>query len=119
MITEDTDLTVNKSVGYRIFRKRKELGWSGSRLADHLGISQQQFSRYERGCSQINVSLLVRAADVLQTPVSWFFADCPEARSYRECFRGKADIYTAESVPEYGLSAPSRYKRKPDEGKQT
>lgn len=55
-IIEKSDIiSVNESVGCRVFRKRKELGYSGQQIADRLGISQQQFSRYERGRSQINV----------------------------------------------------------------
>lgn len=119
MTTEHTESSVNEFIGYRIFRKRKEQGWSGERLARRLGISQQQFSRYERGRSQINVSLLVKAAEILQTPVSWFLADCSGRLSYREEIRVKADIYAAESLPEYGLSVPSRYNRRTHEGRQT
>ena len=118
MITEDTDLTVNKSVGYRIFRKRKELGWSGSRLADHLGISQQQFSRYERGCSQINVSLLVRAAEVLQTPVSWFSLTVRK-RVHTGSASGKSGYLYGGICSGVWIIRTLPYKRKPDEGKQT
>lgn len=119
MTTEYTQSSVNESIGYRIFRKRKEQGWSGQQLAQCLGISQQQFSRYERGRSPINVSLLVKAAEILQTPVGWFMADCSDGLSYREAVRAKADMYTSELLPEYGLSVPSRYNRRKNEVRQT
>ncbi len=74
-ILYDSDMaSVNRAVGGRLFCRRKALGYSGQQIAACLGISQQQLSRYERGQSRINVGLLVRAADILKTPVGWFFA---------------------------------------------
>lgn len=43
------NIDVNALVGKRIQKRRKELGYTGSQLAAKLGVSQQQFSRYERG----------------------------------------------------------------------
>lgn len=48
---------------------------SGELLAEQIGVSQQQFSRYERGVTKINVSHLVNIAVILNTPISWFFED--------------------------------------------
>ncbi len=89
---------VNSAVGDRLFCRRKALGYSGQQVAACLGISQQQLSRYERGQSRINVGMLVRAADILQTPVGWFFAGCQERLSDSENLRVQSDIYTAASV---------------------
>ncbi|HDF2343337.1 TPA: helix-turn-helix transcriptional regulator [Morganella morganii] len=89
---------VNRAVGDRLFCRRKALGYSGQQVAACLGISQQQLSRYERGQSRINVGMLVRAADILQTPVGWFFAGCQDRLSDSENLRVQSDIYTAASV---------------------
>lgn len=89
---------VNNAVGARLFCRRKELGYSGQQVAAFLGISQQQLSRYERGQSRINVEMLVRAADIFQTPVGWFFAGCQDRSLYRESLSVQSDIYTAASV---------------------
>ncbi|HAS8353082.1 TPA: XRE family transcriptional regulator [Vibrio vulnificus] len=89
---------VNRAVGDRIFCRRKALGYSGQQLAAYLGISQQQLSRYEQGQSRINVGMLVRAADILQTPVGWFFAGCQDNSLYEESLSVQSDIYTAASV---------------------
>ncbi|GAA0342494.1 helix-turn-helix transcriptional regulator [Morganella psychrotolerans] len=98
-VIENPDIiSINESVGYRVFRKRKEQGYSGQQVADRLGISQQQLSRYERGRSQINVGLLVRIAEVLQTPVGWFFADYSGVFTYRDGISMKSDILTAECM---------------------
>lgn len=82
-ILYDSDMaSVNRAVGGRLFCRRKALGYSGQQIAACLGISQQQLSRYERGQSRINVGLLVRAADILKTPVGWFFAGCQDNALY-------------------------------------
>ena len=46
-------------IGQQISRKRKSLGLSGMALAELLGLSQQQISRYESGKSNITLSQLV------------------------------------------------------------
>ncbi|PQQ24495.1 helix-turn-helix domain-containing protein [Photorhabdus hindustanensis] len=63
-------------VGKRIQKRRKELGMTAAKLAEKIGISQQQLSRYERGINRINLSHLVRIASILETPINWFFLDC-------------------------------------------
>ena len=62
-------------IGQRILKKRKELGYTGSQLAKLLNISQQQFSRYERGKNRINLLSLFKVAVVLKTPMNWFLED--------------------------------------------
>lgn len=66
---------VDIAIGKRIQQRRKELGFTAETLAEQIGVSQQQFSRYERGATKINVSHLVNIAVILDTPISWFFAD--------------------------------------------
>lgn len=66
----------DKLIGKRIQEKRKELGYSAEKLAEHIDLSQQQLSRYERGASKINVVHLIEIAILLNTPISWFFQDC-------------------------------------------
>lgn len=67
---------VDKLIGKRVQEKRKELGYSAEKLAEYIGLSQQQLSRYERGASKINVAHLIDIAIFLKTPISWFFQDC-------------------------------------------
>ncbi|TNG91214.1 helix-turn-helix transcriptional regulator [Pasteurellaceae bacterium USgator11] len=67
---------VDRLVGKRIQKKRKEYGYSAEKLSELLDISQQQLSRYERGTNKINVAHLVAIAVFLKTPISYFFADC-------------------------------------------
>lgn len=67
---------VDKLIGKRVQERRKELGYSAEKLSEHIGLSQQQLSRYERGASKINVTHLVDIAIFLKTPIDWFFQDC-------------------------------------------
>ncbi|OOF65403.1 helix-turn-helix domain-containing protein [Rodentibacter sp. Ppn85] len=67
----ETDIAIGK----RIQLRRKELGISAEVLAEKIGVSQQQFSRYERGATKMNVNHLVNIAIILNTPIDWFFSD--------------------------------------------
>lgn len=66
---------VDIAIGRKIQQRRKEVGLTAEVLAEQIGVSQQQFSRYERGATKINVAHLVNIAVILNTPISWFFAD--------------------------------------------
>lgn len=66
---------IDAAIGKRIQQRRKETGLSAEELAEKIGVSQQQFSRYERGATKINIAHLVNIAVILDTPISWFFAD--------------------------------------------
>lgn len=76
---------VDQRVGARIRQKRRQLGLSQAFLAEHLGLTFQQVQKYEVGANRISASKLFRVAEVLKTPVSWFFEttealDDPEGR---------------------------------------
>lgn len=66
---------IDVTIGKRIQQRRKEVGLTAENLAEQIGVSQQQFSRYERGATKINVAHLVYIAVLLNTPISWFFVD--------------------------------------------
>ena len=75
---------IDKLIGKRIQLKRKEKGWSAAKMAELLDVSQQQLSRYERGVNKINVAHLVEIANLLQTPIDYFFEDCIKKVDYQE-----------------------------------
>lgn len=66
---------IDIAIGKRIQQRRKEVGLTAENLAEQIGVSQQQFSRYERGVTKINVAHLASIAVLLNTPISWFFID--------------------------------------------
>lgn len=73
---------IDRLVGQRIQKKRKELGYTAEKVSEYVDISQPQFSRYERGTNKINLTHLVSIASFLQTPISYFFADCLEIKEW-------------------------------------
>ncbi|MEH0293430.1 helix-turn-helix transcriptional regulator [Agrobacterium sp. CCNWLW71] len=68
---------IDAHVGACIRLRRKMLGMSQSALSGHLGVSFQQLQKYEKGANRVGASRLQRIADVLEVPVSFFFADAP------------------------------------------
>lgn len=72
-----TSTEVDALLGKRIQQRRKELGVSAAQLAEALGFSQQQLSRYERGLNRVSATLLVDVAGLLDTPAEWFLLGCP------------------------------------------
>lgn len=75
---------IDKSIGKRIQLKRKEKGLSAEKMSELLDISQQQISRYERGVNKINVAHLVKIANLLQTPIDYFFEDCMKKTEWNQ-----------------------------------
>ncbi|EKT60754.1 helix-turn-helix domain-containing protein [Providencia burhodogranariea] len=69
-------------IGQRVYKKRKELGYTGSELALLLGVSQQQVSRYERGKNRVDLLHLFQIAIVLNTPMNWFLEDITAQLDY-------------------------------------
>lgn len=66
---------VNQIVGKEIRKRRKNLGLSGMELADLIGISQQQISRYERGECNITLENLFSLAKALEVSLIYFLSD--------------------------------------------
>ncbi|WP_422824305.1 helix-turn-helix domain-containing protein [Xenorhabdus siamensis] len=83
-------MRVSMLVGKRIQMKRKELGITAAELADRIGVSHQQLSRYERGTNRISLEQLVVVSITLKTPASWFLEDCfikpaPQMKNQHTC----------------------------------
>ena len=72
---------IDMTIGRQIQRRRKELGLSAEALSEYIGVSQQQFSRYERAQSKLSASQLKRIADATQTDISWFYLGTPSQPS--------------------------------------
>lgn len=54
----------------RLKQLRKERGVSLNSLAEKMGVDYQQLSRIERGKSKLNINVLMRMAEALDTPIS-------------------------------------------------
>lgn len=65
----------SKLVGARIRLIRKEKYIKQVELAEKIGVSQAHLSNIEAGRSNITVENLIKLHEVLQCPISRFFAD--------------------------------------------
>jgi transcriptional regulator with XRE-family HTH domain len=66
---------IDTAVGRQIRRRRIGLGLSQGSLASALGVTFQQVQKYERGSNRVSASRLYQLAQVLNTPVSYFFVE--------------------------------------------
>lgn len=66
---------VDVHVGSRVRLKRIMEGLTQEKLGDELGITFQQVQKYEKGTNRIGSSRLHQIAEILNTPVSFFFED--------------------------------------------
>jgi len=60
---------------------RKERGVSLNSLAEKMGVDYQQLSRIERGKSRLNINVLMKMAEALETPISEIVARKPETQA--------------------------------------
>ena len=60
-------------VGQRIRARRMAKGMSQTELGNQLGVTFQQVQKYEKGVNRVGAGRLVRVAEALDVPVSFFF----------------------------------------------
>ena len=60
-------------IGRKIRALRLERGLSQSGLANGIGLTFQQVQKYEKGTNRVSAGRLQRIADVLNTPVMFFY----------------------------------------------
>jgi transcriptional regulator with XRE-family HTH domain len=65
--------TIELHVASRMRLRRGLLGMSQSDVAKRLGITFQQYQKYERGDNRVSVAKLFRLADILDVPLGFFF----------------------------------------------
>lgn len=64
---------VDIHVGRRMRERRMLLGLSQTELGKRLDVTFQQIQKYEKGSNRLSASMLWRAADALDVPISFFF----------------------------------------------
>jgi len=60
-------------IGRKIRALRLERGLSQSGLADGIDLTFQQVQKYEKGVNRVSAGRLARIADMLNTPVMFFY----------------------------------------------
>ena len=68
-----SDIEIDRRIGRRIRERRVVLGLNQTKLADGLGISFQQFQKYERGFNRIAAGRLYGCAQLLGVRPEYFF----------------------------------------------
>jgi transcriptional regulator with XRE-family HTH domain len=74
---------VDRHIGARLRERRIMLGLTRQRLADQIGVTNQQAHKYERGTNQMAASRLYKAAQVLGVEVSYFFEELQSGGTFR------------------------------------
>ncbi|WP_375650841.1 helix-turn-helix domain-containing protein [Bartonella sp. OT172YNZD] len=66
---------INILIGKRIRHRRISIGLSQKELGSHLGVSFQQIQKYEKGFNRVSAGCLLKIAQKLQVPMSFFYTD--------------------------------------------
>lgn len=89
--------------GEKVRKLRDLRGWSEEWMAQQLGMSQRQYSRYETGEAELKISLLdaisklfgITTIDLLSFDERVFFSNCEQAHAF-----GSNNTYNASSLKE-------------------
>ncbi len=65
----------SKEIGDRLRKFRLLAGWSQERLSELIGVSPQQFQKYETGKNMMNTEKLQLAANALSIPIQALFTE--------------------------------------------
>ena len=64
---------IDVAVGARMRIRRKEIGMSQQKLAEHLGVTFQQVQKYERAANRVSASKLWDLSRALATNIGYFY----------------------------------------------
>ncbi len=62
-------------IGKRIRHRRISMSLSQKELGSYLGVSFQQIQKYEKGFNRVSAGCLLKIAQKLDVPISFFYAD--------------------------------------------
>jgi transcriptional regulator with XRE-family HTH domain len=72
---------LDRQIGQRLKKLRMQADISAVALAESIGSTQQQISRYENGENKLSASQLYLLSQRLDVPISWFFLECTQEHS--------------------------------------
>src|ERR1700693_4393991 len=64
---------IDRHVASRLLLRRREAGLTQQMVADALGVTFQQFQKYERAINRISAGTLYQLSLTLEVPVQYFF----------------------------------------------
>jgi transcriptional regulator with XRE-family HTH domain len=94
---------IDAYVGSRVRLRRMTVGVSQEQLGEALGLTFQQVQKYEKGQNRIGAGRLYRIAQILSTPVEFFYEGLPPTATEAEAgpiFERSAEIQTFLASPE-------------------
>lgn len=103
-----TNNPVDQHVGQRVRERRLLLGQSQSAVAQQIGVTGQQYQKYEKGENRISASRLFDLANALKVPVSHFFDDMPDATRVAS----PAHMLSATPIDDIDLPTTPSYSRR-------
>lgn len=65
--------TMKRQIGEKLKELRKENKWTQQQVADMLGISRVNYTRYELNASEPDFDILVRLADLFDVSLDYIF----------------------------------------------
>jgi transcriptional regulator with XRE-family HTH domain len=65
----------SKEIGFRLRTLRQQAGWSQEQLSEMIGVSPQQFQKYESGKNMMNTEKLQLIARALSIPIQALFSE--------------------------------------------
>ncbi len=69
----------NKMIGEKVWKCRLELGIARTAVAEKIGVSHQQFEKYEKGTNRISVGTLAAIMEYFNVTPEYFFNDIAPA----------------------------------------
>jgi transcriptional regulator with XRE-family HTH domain len=67
------NINVKKEVGTRLKQGRVDAGYTQSQVAEILGMSQQQYSRFENGIYELNYTQIIRLCKLFDISADYLF----------------------------------------------
>lgn len=74
-----TRILSSKEIGNRLRMLRQQAGWSQERLSELIGVSPQQFQKYESGKNMMNTEKLQMVANALSIPIQALFSESDDS----------------------------------------
>lgn len=72
-IKNESEININVHVGKKLRKKRIELGWTQSVVANKIKVRFQQIQKYEKGVNGISSAKLLHLSYALNVPINYFF----------------------------------------------
>ena len=73
IVSDGLPNAIDRHVASRVLLRRQEAGLTQQMVADALGVTFQQFQKYERAINRISAGTLYQLSLTLEVPVGYFF----------------------------------------------